>query len=38
MAQSSEQKKSNARMGWVLATIAIAFGLGFIAKMVLLGK
>ncbi len=32
-----EQKKSNQRLGWILATIAIAIFVGFIAKSVLLG-
>ncbi len=31
-----EQKKNNARLGWILATIAIAIFLGFILKNVLL--
>ncbi len=33
-----EQKKANLRLGLVLATIAAAFFLGFLAKFVLLGK
>ena len=33
-----EQKKSNLRMGLVLASIAAAFFLGFVFKMVLLSK
>ena len=32
-----EQKKSNQRLGWILATIAIAIFVGFIAKSALLG-
>ena len=35
---SVEQKKRNRRMGLVLATIAIAFFVGFMAKMVLLAR
>jgi hypothetical protein len=31
-----EQRKSNRRLGLILLTIALAFGVGFIAKMVLL--
>lgn len=31
-----EQKKNNRRMGLVLASIAVVFFLGFMAKMVLL--
>jgi len=30
-----EQKKSNRRMGLILASIAVVFFLGFIARMVL---
>ena len=33
-----EQKKSNRRMGLVLATIALVFFIGFMARMVLLGR
>lgn len=33
-----EQKKSNARMGLILASIAALFFVGFMARMVLLGK
>ena len=32
------QKKSNRRMGLVLATIALVFFIGFMARMVLLGR
>jgi hypothetical protein len=31
-----EQRKSNRRLGLILLTIALAFGVGFVAKMVLL--
>ncbi len=37
MALSDEQRKANRRLGWILATIALAIALGFTAKMVLLG-
>ena len=33
-----EQKKSNRRLGLVLASIVIVFFLGFMAKLVFLGK
>jgi len=33
-----EQKKSNLKMGLILASVAAVFFLGFMAKMVLLGK
>ncbi|HSV59689.1 MAG TPA: cytochrome oxidase small assembly protein [Variovorax sp.] len=31
-----EQKKSNRRMGLILATIAVVFFIGFVARMLLL--
>lgn len=33
-----EQKKSNLRLGLILASVALAFFLGFMAKMVLLSQ
>lgn len=33
-----EQKKANLRMGLVLASVALAFFLGFVAKFVFFGK
>ncbi len=33
-----EQKKGNARLGWVLASVAVVFFIGFMAKQVLLGR
>jgi hypothetical protein len=35
--QSDEQRKSNRRLGLILASVAAAFALGFMAKMVLFG-
>ena len=32
-----EQRKSNARLGLILATLAAAFLIGFVAKLVLVG-
>ena len=32
-----ERKKSNRRLGLILASVALAFFIGFVAKMVLLG-
>ncbi len=34
---SEEQKRSNRRLGWILATVALVFFLGFMARLVLLG-
>lgn len=31
------QRQRNARMGWILGSIAVAFFVGFVAKMALLG-
>ncbi|MEY2803640.1 MAG: hypothetical protein RL657_976 [Pseudomonadota bacterium] len=33
-----EQKKSNFRLGLILASVAVVFFLGFLAKMLLLGR
>jgi hypothetical protein len=35
---NSDQKKANMRTGLILVSVAVVFLLGFIAKMVLLGK
>ena len=35
---SDAQRKANRRLGWVLASVAIMFFLGFMTKMVLLGR
>ena len=32
-----EQKKSNQRLGWILASVALVFFAGFVAKVILLG-
>jgi hypothetical protein len=37
MAPSEEQRKANRRLALILASIALAFALGFVAKMVLVG-
>lgn len=34
----SEQKKSNLKLGLILASVAAVFFVGFMVKMVLLGK
>ena len=38
MATSPEQKKSNLRLALILASIAVAFLVGFFVKMVWLGR
>ena len=35
---SDAQRKANRRLAWVLASVAIVFFLGFMTKMVLLGR
>ncbi len=37
MALTSEQKKSNLRLGLILASVAAVFFIGFMAKMIILG-
>lgn len=32
-----EQKKNNARLAWILASIAVAFFVGFVARAVFFG-
>jgi hypothetical protein len=36
MATTAEQKKSNARLGFILASVAVVFFVGFIVKMIVL--
>jgi hypothetical protein len=38
MSGPTNQKKANARLGLILASVAAVFFLGFMAKMILLGK
>jgi hypothetical protein len=35
MSLSDQQRKANRKLGLILASVAIAFALGFVAKMVL---
>jgi hypothetical protein len=37
MATSEQQRKANRRLGLILASVALAFALGFMAKLVLFG-
>ena len=37
MATTPEQRKKNLRLGLVLASVALVFALGFVAKMALYG-
>jgi hypothetical protein len=38
MAQTDEQRKANRRLGLILASVALVFALGFIAKIVFMGR
>lgn len=38
MALTPEQKKSNVRLGLILASVALAVLVGFVAKLVLLSR
>ena len=38
MAQTEAQRKANRRLGLILASVALVFALGFIAKIVFLGR
>ncbi len=37
MAMTERQRKANRRLGWMLALLAVAFGAGFVLKIVLVG-
>ena len=38
MSPTEQQRKANRRLGLVLASVALAFALGFVAKFVLFGR
>ena len=35
---SDAQRRANLRLGWILATLALTFALGFVAKLVLFAR
>ncbi len=37
MAMSEQQRKANLKLALILATVALAFGLGFVARFVMFG-
>ena len=37
MAATPEQRKHNKRLGLILASVAIVFGVGFVSKIILFG-
>ena len=38
MAATEKQRKANRRLGLILALAALLFGIGFVAKMLLVGR
>ena len=38
MALTAQQRKANLRLGLILASVALILGLGFVAKVILLGR
>jgi hypothetical protein len=38
MAISEQQRKANLKLALILATVAVMFGVGFVAKMILMGR
>jgi len=38
MRDAQQQRKSNLKLGLVLASVALVFGLGFVAKIILFGR
>lgn len=38
MPSTEQQRKANLRLALILATVALAFGLGFVARFVLFGR
>ena len=37
MATTEQQRKANRRLGLILATVAVLFGVGFVVRIVLFG-
>jgi hypothetical protein len=37
MALTPEQQRANRRLAWILASVALVFALGFVAKIAVLG-
>jgi hypothetical protein len=38
MASSEQQRKANLKLALILATVAVMFGVGFVAKIILMGR
>lgn len=37
MALTEQQQRANRRLAWILASVALVFGIGFVTKVALLG-
>ena len=35
---TDEQRRANRKLGWILASVALVFALGFMAKMAFMGR
>lgn len=35
---TEEQQRANRRLGWILASVALVFAAGFVAKIVMMGR
>ena len=35
---TEEQRRANRKLGWILASVAIVFALGFVAKIAFMGR
>ncbi len=38
MAVTEQQRKANRRLGLILATVAVLFGVGFVVRVILFGR
>lgn len=38
MAPTPEQRKANVRLAWILASVALVFAVGFVVKIVWMGR
>ncbi len=38
VAPTPDQRKANARLGWILASMALVFAVGFVVKIIWLGR
>ena len=38
MAQTDPRRKANMKLAWILASVALVFGVGFVVKIIWLGR